>query len=145
MSVYALKYHHLTKSLSPFPEKFHGLTDVEERYRRRYVDLIMNEDARKVALHKLGKECYRIVSCTLNEDYTQEEILDDDTNNEYVQDDIDTVDDDKVEIAGYKDADQKSIPYKTSGGIGWIAPPSGATSTNPKVLGYNGSAIIWTR
>ncbi|MBR5340528.1 MAG: lysine--tRNA ligase [Erysipelotrichaceae bacterium] len=49
LSVYALKYTHLTKALSPFPEKFHGLTDVEERYRRRYLDLIMNDDARKVA------------------------------------------------------------------------------------------------
>jgi len=38
----------LTKSLRPLPEKFHGLTDVEQRYRQRYVDLIMNEDTRKV-------------------------------------------------------------------------------------------------
>lgn len=37
----------LTKSLRPLPEKFHGLTDQETRYRRRYVDLIMNEDTRK--------------------------------------------------------------------------------------------------
>ena len=49
LSVYALKYIHLTKALNPFPEKFHGLTDVEERYRRRYLDLIMNEDSKKVA------------------------------------------------------------------------------------------------
>ena len=40
----------LTKALKPLPEKFHGLTDVEERYRHRYVDLIMNEEAKKVAL-----------------------------------------------------------------------------------------------
>ena len=38
---------HLTKALRPLPEKFHGLQDVEERYRRRYVDLIMNEDSRQ--------------------------------------------------------------------------------------------------
>ena len=38
----------LTKSLRPLPEKYHGLTDVEMRYRQRYVDLIMNEDARAV-------------------------------------------------------------------------------------------------
>lgn len=38
----------LTKSLRPLPEKFHGLTDQEQRYRRRYVDLIMNEDSRRV-------------------------------------------------------------------------------------------------
>lgn len=40
----------LTKSLRPLPEKFHGLTDVEERYRHRYVDLIMNDEAKQVAL-----------------------------------------------------------------------------------------------
>ncbi|RFA28433.1 lysine--tRNA ligase [Alkalilimnicola ehrlichii] len=37
----------LTKSLRPLPEKFHGLTDQEARYRQRYVDLIMNEDSRR--------------------------------------------------------------------------------------------------
>ena len=49
LSVYVLEYIHLTKALNPFPEKFHGLTDVEERYRRRYLDLIMNEDSKRVA------------------------------------------------------------------------------------------------
>ena len=38
----------LTKSLRPLPEKFHGLSDQETIYRQRYVDLIMNEDSRKV-------------------------------------------------------------------------------------------------
>ena len=38
----------LTKSLRPLPEKFHGLADMETRYRQRYVDLIMNEASRKV-------------------------------------------------------------------------------------------------
>ena len=37
----------LTKSLQPLPEKFHGLTDQETRYRQRYVDLIMNEETRE--------------------------------------------------------------------------------------------------
>ncbi|VEU77158.1 lysine--tRNA ligase [Mycoplasmopsis columbina] len=37
----------LTKSLKPLPEKYHGLTDTEERYRRRYVDLITNEESRE--------------------------------------------------------------------------------------------------
>ena len=37
----------LSKSLLPLPEKFHGLTDKETRYRQRYVDLIMNEDVRR--------------------------------------------------------------------------------------------------
>lgn len=36
----------LTKALLPLPEKWHGLTDVETRYRQRYLDLIMNEDTR---------------------------------------------------------------------------------------------------
>ena len=37
----------LTKSLRPLPEKFHGLTDMEQRYRQRYVDLIMNQESRE--------------------------------------------------------------------------------------------------
>lgn len=49
LSLYVLEYTHLTKALTPLPEKFHGLTDKEERYRRRYVDLIMNEDSKKTA------------------------------------------------------------------------------------------------
>ena len=38
----------LTKSLRPLPDKWHGIADTELRYRRRYVDLIMNEDSRRV-------------------------------------------------------------------------------------------------
>ena len=49
LTVRVEKYTHLTKALRPLPEKFHGLTDTEERFRRRYVDLIMNDEARKVA------------------------------------------------------------------------------------------------
>ena len=49
LSVKASKYYHIVKSLRPLPEKYHGLSDIEERYRRRYVDLIMNEDARRIA------------------------------------------------------------------------------------------------
>ncbi|MEO7253302.1 MAG: OB-fold nucleic acid binding domain-containing protein, partial [Casimicrobium sp.] len=37
----------LTKSLRPLPEKFHGLTDTEMKYRQRYVDLIMNPESRR--------------------------------------------------------------------------------------------------
>ena len=40
----------LCKSLRPLPEKWHGLADVEIRYRQRYLDLIANEDARRVAI-----------------------------------------------------------------------------------------------
>lgn len=50
VTIKCLKYTHLVKALRPLPEKFHGLQDIEERYRRRYVDLIMNEDAKQVAL-----------------------------------------------------------------------------------------------
>ena len=49
VTIKCLKYTHLVKALRPLPEKFHGLTDIEERYRRRYVDLIMNEESRNVA------------------------------------------------------------------------------------------------
>ena len=49
LTVKCLEYTHLVKALRPLPEKFHGLTDIEERYRRRYVDLIMNEEARNIA------------------------------------------------------------------------------------------------
>jgi lysyl-tRNA synthetase, class II len=48
LSVRVLKLRLLTKSLRPLPEKFHGLTDQEQRYRQRYVDLITNPEARKV-------------------------------------------------------------------------------------------------
>ena len=49
VTIKCLEYTHLTKALRPLPEKFHGLTDIEERYRRRYVDLIMNDETKKVA------------------------------------------------------------------------------------------------
>ena len=48
LSVRVAKLRLLTKSLRPLPEKFHGLTDQEQRYRQRYVDLITNPEARKV-------------------------------------------------------------------------------------------------
>jgi lysyl-tRNA synthetase class 2 len=46
LSVKVDKLRLLTKSLRPLPEKFHGLSDQEQRYRQRYVDLIMNETTR---------------------------------------------------------------------------------------------------
>lgn len=49
LSVKAMEYIHLVKALRPLPDKFHGLVDIEERFRRRYVDLIVNEDARRIA------------------------------------------------------------------------------------------------
>lgn len=50
LSVKAIQLTHLTKALRPLPDKFHGLVDKEERYRRRYLDLITNEKAREVAI-----------------------------------------------------------------------------------------------
>ena len=43
-------FEFLGKALRPLPEKFHGLTDIEQKYRQRYTDLIMNEESRKVFL-----------------------------------------------------------------------------------------------
>lgn len=61
VTIKCLEYTHLVKSLRPLPEKFHGLTDIEERYRRRYVDLIMNDDSRKVAFARP-----KIIRCIQN-------------------------------------------------------------------------------
>ena len=46
ISIHADKVELLSKSLKPLPEKFHGLTDTDTRYRQRYVDLIVNEGVR---------------------------------------------------------------------------------------------------
>jgi lysyl-tRNA synthetase, class II len=46
LSIKVKTFTHLVKALRPLPEKWHGLKDIEERYRRRYVDLITNEDTR---------------------------------------------------------------------------------------------------
>jgi len=48
LSVKAARLGFLAKALRPLPEKWHGLTDVEQRYRQRYVDLIVNDDVKKV-------------------------------------------------------------------------------------------------
>ncbi len=50
LSVKATVYTHLTKALRPLPDKHAGLQDVEEARRRRYVDLIVNEDSKRIAL-----------------------------------------------------------------------------------------------
>ena len=47
LSVKVDEIHLLTKSLRPLPEKFHGLTDTETRYRQRYIDLIMNQEVKE--------------------------------------------------------------------------------------------------
>jgi lysyl-tRNA synthetase class 2 len=48
LSIKVSKLELVTKSLRPLPEKFHGLADQEQKYRQRYVDLIMNEESRRV-------------------------------------------------------------------------------------------------
>ncbi len=47
LSIYVKEYRMLTKSLLPLPDKWHGLTDTEKRYRQRYVDLIVNPEVRE--------------------------------------------------------------------------------------------------
>src|SRR2546421_11920435 len=47
-TIWASRLHFLAKCLLPLPEKWHGLSDVEIRYRQRYLDLIVNPDARRV-------------------------------------------------------------------------------------------------
>ncbi len=48
LTIQATKVRLLAKALRPLPEKFHGLTDMEQRYRQRYVDLIVNPESRRV-------------------------------------------------------------------------------------------------
>ena len=52
LSVKASKLTHLTKALRPLPDKWHGLVDKEERFRRRYLDLISNDKSREIALFR---------------------------------------------------------------------------------------------
>ena len=52
ISVHAKELTLLSKSLSPLPEKFHGLQDVDMRYRQRYVDLIMNEESKETFIKR---------------------------------------------------------------------------------------------
>ena len=51
-SIHAEEVILLSKSLKPLPEKFHGLTDTDTRYRQRYVDLIMNEKSKEVFIKR---------------------------------------------------------------------------------------------
>lgn len=58
ISVHAMKVTLLSKSLQILPEKFHGLTNTDTRYRQRYVDLIMNEDVKNTFVKRS-----QIISC----------------------------------------------------------------------------------
>ncbi|MBO6310730.1 MAG: lysine--tRNA ligase, partial [Oribacterium sp.] len=52
ISIHAEKLTLLSKSLQPLPEKFHGLTDTDLRYRQRYVDLIMNDEVKETFIKR---------------------------------------------------------------------------------------------
>ena len=52
LTVWVEKLELLSKALLPLPEKWHGLADVEQRYRRRYLDLIVNERAREIFMRR---------------------------------------------------------------------------------------------
>jgi len=52
-SIEVLDWNILTKTLLPLPEKWHGLTDIEERFRKRYLDILMNEEIRDILSKKM--------------------------------------------------------------------------------------------
>ena len=64
LTVRVTGYEILAKALRPLPEKFHGLTDVETRYRQRYLDIISNEDTRRTM--KMRFQMLRIIRDYLN-------------------------------------------------------------------------------
>ncbi len=61
LTILVRKFQLLTKSLRPLPEKYHGLKNVEIRYRQRYVDLIVNEEVRKLFITRS-----KIIHCIRN-------------------------------------------------------------------------------
>lgn len=72
LSVQVTELRLLTKSLRPLPEKFHGLTDQETKYRQRYVDLITNEQSRNTFI-KRSKIVQRLREYMVNEGYLEVE------------------------------------------------------------------------
>ncbi len=72
LSLRADSYRPLTKSLLPLPEKWHGLTDVETRYRQRYLDLMVNPEVREV-FQKRSKIIGLIREFMLGKDYLEVE------------------------------------------------------------------------
>ena len=64
LTVRVAKYDILSKALRPLPEKFHGLTDMETRYRQRYLDIISNEDTRNTM--KMRFKMLRLIREYLN-------------------------------------------------------------------------------
>ncbi len=72
LSINAQEIRLLTKSLLPLPEKFHGLTDVETRYRQRYVDLIVNPEVKEV-FYKRARIIQLIREYMLGQDFLEVE------------------------------------------------------------------------
>lgn len=72
LSLHAHQVRMLTKSLLPLPEKFHGLTDVETRYRQRYLDLIVNPEVKDVFI-KRARIIQLIREFMLRNDYLEVE------------------------------------------------------------------------
>lgn len=72
LSLHAHEVRLLTKSLLPLPEKFHGLTDVETRYRQRYLDLIVNPEVKEVFI-KRARIIQLIREFMLRHDYLEVE------------------------------------------------------------------------
>ena len=71
-SIHATKVTLLAKSLQPLPEKFHGMTNTDLRYRQRYIDLIMNEDVKDTFI-KRSKIIASIRSFLAKEDFIEVE------------------------------------------------------------------------
>lgn len=72
LTLYAERFFMLTKALRDLPEKFHGLKDVEQRYRRRYVDLIVNDNVRDI-FRKRSAIIQEIRNYFLSEDFMEVE------------------------------------------------------------------------
>ncbi|AJF62574.1 MAG: lysine-tRNA ligase [archaeon GW2011_AR20] len=73
ITILVKKLELLTKSLRPLPDKWHGLKDIEERYRRRYVDLIVNPEVKDIFIKK-----FKIIN-SIKESLNKEDYIEVDT------------------------------------------------------------------
>ncbi len=72
VSVWIKKFELLTKNLRPLPEKWHGLSDIEARYRQRYVDLIVNPEVKEI-FQKRSKIIHAMRDFLINEGFIEVE------------------------------------------------------------------------